>query len=60
VRRLPPSCILTLDPGPTEDMFSPFAARAVVRGFEVQEMEAVHTPNFSAVPEPVERLLAIE
>jgi hypothetical protein len=35
------------------------AARACAPGREVQQMEADHTPNFSAVPELVERLLAV-
>ena len=52
-RRLPASYILTVDRGATDDMFSPFAARAAARGWPVHRMEADHTPERSALAELV-------
>lgn len=47
-RRLPATYILTVDPGATDDSFSPFAERAAARGWTVVRMEADHNPQWSA------------
>lgn len=59
-RQIPGTYILTIDaPGREDATFSPSAARARARGFTVQEMVADHNPQWSKVPELVERLAAI-
>jgi pimeloyl-ACP methyl ester carboxylesterase len=57
-RRLPASYILTIEKGATEDMFSPFAARAASRGWPVHRMEGDHTPERTAKSE-LSRLLQL-
>jgi pimeloyl-ACP methyl ester carboxylesterase len=55
-RRIPGTYILTVAKAGAEDDFSPYAARARARGFAVEEMEADHNPQWSAVEGLVERL----
>jgi pimeloyl-ACP methyl ester carboxylesterase len=52
-KRIPGVYILTVDPGKTEDDFSPFAERARSRGWKVFTMSADHLPERTALKELV-------
>jgi pimeloyl-ACP methyl ester carboxylesterase len=52
-KRIPGVYLLTVDPGKTEDDFSPFAERARARGWRVVTMSADHLPERTALKELV-------
>jgi len=54
--RIPSAYLLTVEPGATDDQFSPFADRARNRGWQVVEMEGGHNPYWFQ-PEAFVRVL---
>lgn len=60
--KLPAVYILTVDPGKkaAEDNFAASASRARAHGWQMYEMSADHNPQWSAVDELVEMLIAVK